>query len=107
MNGLPLAPKPHALVVDDDVAIRVLVTRILEGRRFIVDAARDGAEAIQKLAESSYAVVLLVIVMTAFGTRATGRLPTSRVRFVEKPFDIQTLVTEISECVEKAGDPAS
>jgi CheY-like chemotaxis protein len=116
----------RALVVDDDVAIRILVSRILEGRRFIVDTANDGAEAIQKLATASYAVILLdlmmprvdgigvvkflaeyhpdqlasVIVMTAFGERASERLPSPRVRFLEKPFDIHALVAEVSECMD-------
>lgn len=121
-------PTPRALVVDDDVSIRILVTRILEGRRFIVDTANDGAEAIQKLAAASYAVILLdlmmprldgigvvkflaeyhpdqlasVIVMTAFGRRAGERLPSPPVRLIEKPFDIHALVAEVRACMDDA-----
>ena len=122
----------HALVVDDDVAIRLLVTRILQGRHFVVETARDGAEAIQKLASASYAVILLdlmmprvdgvgvvkflaefhpdqlssVIVMTAFDGRAGDLVPRPPVRFLEKPFDIHALVSEIDECVESAAGRA-
>lgn len=121
----------YALVVDDDVAIRLLVTRILERRQFMVESARDGAEAIQKLAERPYAVILLdlmmprvdgvavlkflaeyhpeqlatVIVMTAFGPSAAGRLDPAPAHFLAKPFDIRALVAEIGECVKSASAP--
>ena len=39
----------RALVVDDDVSIRLMLTRILEKSHFQVDVARDGGEAIEKL----------------------------------------------------------
>ena len=116
---------PRALVVDDDVAIRVLVTRILVRRRFVVETASDGAEAIQKLATGAYAVILLdlmmprldgvgvmkflaeyhpdqlarVIVMTAFGAYASSHLPAIPFRLIEKPFDIHALVREVEKCI--------
>jgi DNA-binding NtrC family response regulator len=118
----------RALVVDDDVAIRLLVTRILERRDFVVDTARDGAEGIEKLASQSYSVIVLdlmmpridgagvlkylgeyhpaqlatVIVMTAFGASAMERLSPQPEHFLEKPFDVDALVREVSECVESA-----
>jgi CheY-like chemotaxis protein len=119
----------HALVVDDDVAIRLLVTRILERRDFVVDSARDGAEAIQKLASEPYDVILLdlmmprvdgagvmkflseyhpdqlatVIVMTAFGAGAAEQISPPPARFLQKPFDIRALVAEINDCVAGTG----
>lgn len=119
----------HALVVDDDVAIRLLVTRILERRNFIVETARDGAEAIQKLASGPYAVILLdlmmprvdgagvmkfltrydpdqlsaVIVMTAFGVSALEDLSPRPSRFLAKPFDIRVLIAEINGCLQAQG----
>jgi CheY-like chemotaxis protein len=115
----------RALVVDDDVAIRVLVTHILQRRDFEVESARDGIEAIEKLATGSYDVILLdlmmprvdgigvmkflaeyhpeqlltVIVMTAFGGTEAGRLAPSPAHFIEKPFDVRQLVAEINDCV--------
>lgn len=119
---------PHrALVVDDDVAIRLLVTRILQRRGFIVDTARDGGEAIEMLASQSYVVILLdlmmprvdgtsvmkflaqydpdqlesVIVMTAFGPSALERFSPPPVHFLEKPFDVGALVAKITRCVAR------
>lgn len=118
--------KCHALVVDDDVGIRLLVTRILERSDFLVDAARDGAEAIQLLAAMSYTVILLdlmmprvdgvgvmkflaqyhpeqlagVIVMTAFGVTETERLSPRPAHLLVKPFDIRELVAAVKACVK-------
>jgi DNA-binding NtrC family response regulator len=118
----------HALVVDDDVSIRVLVTRVLERRSFTVATARDGAEAIEKLAAATYAVIVLdlmmpridgagflkyleqyhpeqlpaVIVMTAFGEAAVARLSPQPAHFLEKPFDVNVLVDQVSECLRAA-----
>ena len=116
----------RALVIDDDVAIRLLVTRILERRKFVVDTARDGAEGIEKLATATYDVIVLdlmmprvdgagvmkylaeyhpaqlptVIVMTAYGASAAERLSPQPTHFLEKPFDVDALVHEVSECVQ-------
>ncbi|HEX9983229.1 MAG TPA: response regulator [Thermoanaerobaculia bacterium] len=116
----------RALVIDDDVAIRLLVTRILERRNFSVDSARDGAEGIEKLAAAEYDVIVLdlmmprldgagvmkylgeyhpaqlptVLVMTAFGASAAERLSPPAEHFLEKPFDVEALVREVGECVK-------
>ena len=116
----------RALVVDDDVGIRVLVSRILTRHGFTVDAVRDGAEAIEKLLEHDYALVTLdlmmpridgfavvryltehrpeklknVIVMTAYGSSALEKVCPPVVRFIEKPFDINRLLAEAAECEE-------
>jgi CheY-like chemotaxis protein len=113
----------RALVVDDDAAIRVLVTRILIRHGFKVDTARDGAEAIEKVLEHHYNVITLdlmmpridgvavvkylsehnpetlshIIVMTAFGSKALEKVCPPIVRFVEKPFDINALLAQAEE----------
>ena len=51
--------KPRALVVDDDEPIRALLVNLVEHLNFSVDSARDGAEAIERLEDDGYDVVLL------------------------------------------------
>ena len=111
--------------MDDDVAIRVLVTHLLRRRDFVVDTAGDGADAIEKISSASYSVIILdlmvprvdgigvlkylaehhpaqlatVIVLTAFGTSAAERVEPPPARFLTKPFDIDVLVAEVAECV--------
>lgn len=51
------------LVVDDEPAIRALVAKIVERAGHPVDTARDGAEAIEKLDQTDYAVVVLDLMM--------------------------------------------
>lgn len=116
----------RVLVVDDDDAIRTMVERVLQRERYQVDSARDGFEAIQKLASKDYAMVVLdlmmprvdghgvldyletelaaeappVIVMTANlqGAAAAERArPTFRV--LAKPFEIRELVANVRAAV--------
>src|ERR1700694_841706 len=51
------------LVVDDDDAIRTLLLTILRRRGLLVDAARHGVEALERLERCSYAVMLLDLMM--------------------------------------------
>lgn len=125
----------RALVVDDDAGIRILVSRVLSRNGFQVDSARDGAEAIEKMLQHDYAVIVLdlmmpridgtvvvhylaqhtpekldkVIVMTAFGAAALEKVCPPVARFIEKPFDIDTLVAQAIACGEATpttgGDP--
>jgi CheY-like chemotaxis protein len=118
-----LNPK-KVLVVDDDDAIRRMVERVLRREQYEVESARDGFEAIEKLARNDYGTVLLdlmmprvdglgvlrfletehqapprVIVMTANlqGASATAEAkPVFRV--LPKPFDIQELVAHVRDC---------
>ncbi len=57
------AMKPRVLVVDDDVAIRALVCRILERKGLEIESAEDGAEAIEKMTASRYHVVVMDLMM--------------------------------------------
>lgn len=107
----------RVLVVDDEPAIRALITKIVERAGLPVDGARDGAEAIEKLDAASYAVLVVdlmmpnvdgfavidhlrdrggprpaIIVITAGDTAAIRRLDGSMVHSVlRKPFDIDVL----------------
>jgi CheY-like chemotaxis protein len=110
----------RALVVDDDAAIRILVTRILGRRGFVVDAVADGAAAIEHVMQHDYAVIVLdlmmpridgygvirylsehapelferVIVMTAFGPNVAEKICPPVVRFIHKPFEVEKLIDE-------------
>lgn len=55
--------KPRALVVDDDEPIRALLVNLVERLDFAVDSASDGAEAIARLDDDGYDVVLLDLMM--------------------------------------------
>jgi len=54
---------PRILIADDDHSIRQLLTTIVRRERLVVDVAADGAEAIEKLQEHEYAVILLDLMM--------------------------------------------
>ena len=105
------------LVVDDDDAIRVMVSKILERVGYGVEAARDGQEAIEKLSAGGFDGMLLdlmmprvdgfgvidhlrkaqpeflrrVVVMTAFTGAARDRVDPS-CALLAKPFDVDELV---------------
>ena len=110
----------RALVVDDDPGIRVLVTRILTRNGFLVESARDGGEAIEKVLQHDYNLITLdlmmpridgfavlkylsehhpemlgnVVVVTAFGPNMIEKIGSPAVRVVEKPFDLNVLLAE-------------
>lgn len=118
-----------ALVVDDDAGIRLLVRRILTRNQFEVDVARDGGEAIEKIMAGEYAVIVLdlmmpridgfavvrylaehqpeqltrVIIMTAFGATALEKVCPPVARFLEKPFDVNQFLNEVTECYWMSG----
>jgi len=122
----------RALVVDDDAAIRILVSRVLSRKGFEVESARDGGEAIEKILQHDYAVIALdlmmpridgvavvrylvehhpeklgnVIVMTAFGAAALEKVCPPVSCFIEKPFDVEAFVAKALECGEPRGDAA-
>ena len=58
-----MGPKARVLVVDDEPAIRALVTKIVERAGFPVDSARDGADALDKLQAQEYAVLVVDLMM--------------------------------------------
>lgn len=56
----PTTVSPHVLVVDDDNVTRAVIGRLLQTLRCAFDIAIDGAEAVQKMAEEQYDIVLMV-----------------------------------------------
>lgn len=115
----------RVLVVDDDEAIRKLVTKLFEREDFHVDAARDGQEALDRLATDDFDVVLLdlmmprvdgngvlqfletnvceqkpkVIIMTANLSSAAESPHADKVaQVLPKPFDIRELIAHVRQC---------
>lgn len=54
---------PRALVVEDDTTTRAMLRALIESMGCVVDEAADGAQAIERLDETDYSVVLLDIVL--------------------------------------------
>ncbi len=116
----------RVLVADDEPAIRALVARIVQRAGFHADVARDGAEAIAKLDENPYQVVILdlmmpnvdgygvidhvrdmagehpaIILVSAADTAALRKVDGSIVHSViRKPFDIDVLSDLIMAAAE-------
>src|ERR1051326_3891229 len=114
--------EPHrVLVVDDDEAIRKLIAAILRRRSFHVDTVANGEEALRKLAEHPYRIMLLapmmpkadgspvidrvreqkidieIVVVTAAGASQVNAIDRSRVRaIISKPFDVTQLVEVVT-----------
>jgi DNA-binding response OmpR family regulator len=123
----------RVLVVDDEPAIRALVAKIVERAGYPVDTARDGAEAIEKLEQARYAVMVLdlmmpnidgygliqhlkaskgpkpaVIVISAGDSGALRKLDGSLVHSIlRKPFDIDVLGDLISAAAKAAEESAA
>jgi CheY-like chemotaxis protein len=55
--------EPRILIADDDTSIRQLLTTIVKRERLIADSASDGEDAIRKLQEHEYSVILLDLMM--------------------------------------------
>jgi len=117
---------PHALIVDDDAAVRTLIGALLARQGFIYDFAPDGNEAIAKLRRNRFDVVILdlmmpvasgfdvvqfmrreqedmlqrTIVVSAASTRTLEEFDESVVAGVlRKPFDIHLLASMVDQCV--------
>lgn len=120
-----MSEQHRVLVVDDDEAIRKLISAILRRRNFTVDTAANGEEALRKLAEHPYTIMLLdlmmprvdgytvidrvrdqkieveIVVVTAAGASQLKAIDRNRVRaIISKPFDVTQLVDVVSSvCV--------
>jgi PAS domain S-box-containing protein len=112
------------LIVDDEEAIRLLVSTILSQSECSVDATGDAGEALAKLESTSYDIVLMdirmpgmsgmelyarvidkhpkltgkVIFMTGDSSDLTTRafLEQNKLTFLTKPFDIETLLKKVN-----------
>lgn len=115
---------PRVLVVEDDDAIRALLTAALRREPFDVDEASDGAAALLLVRTHEYAVIILdlmmprlngfefleafrqaspaarsvVFVVTAFDDSMIGKLRADQVHaIIRKPFDVPQLVSMVRE----------
>lgn len=122
------------LVVDDDLAIRVLLQAVLKRMNFSVDLAEDGQAGLDKLAKENFELVLLdlmmprvngyefiasvsedpppskphIIVFTAAGQRGVDKIPAGAIcNSILKPFDLEKFIDMISECFSGAHPSAA
>jgi DNA-binding NtrC family response regulator len=125
------------LVVEDDASVRTTVTTFLELEGYRVDAVSSTSEAIRRLGESAYPIVITdiyldertgldvlaaargknpdcaVILMTARGTMETVMAATQGGAFdyIAKPFDLDTLLAAVqraeSSILGEAGEEAA
>ena len=119
-------PHPKVLIVEDDTAIRTLMTAALRREPLEIHTAADGVIALEHVRLHDYAVILLdlmlprlsgfeflesfdafrrpgpvpvIMVMTAFDATAVKRLGSMRVQAIlHKPFDIERVVEMIRDC---------
>lgn len=117
------------LVIDDDIAIRVLLEAVLTRMKFEVELAEDGQTGLERLKSSdAYYIVLLdlmmphvngyefidqvrkadsnvhIIVLTAAGQRGIDKiLPGSVCNHILKPFDLEYFVEIVTACIEGHG----
>jgi DNA-binding response OmpR family regulator len=119
------------LVIDDDLAIRVLLQAVLKRLAFEVVLAEDGEVGLSTIARESFDLVLLdlmmpkvngyefiervaavdgrrphIIVFTAAGQRGVARIPPNTVcASILKPFDLETFLDLIEQCLENHPTP--
>jgi len=114
-------------VCEDDRPIRALVSRVVQREGFEVDTARDGVEALGKLRDDKYDLLVLDLMMPRVDGLAVLRhireqLPLHLKRvivmtaasqdveafiepictFLPKPFDIDELTRAVRECAQIA-----
>jgi DNA-binding response OmpR family regulator len=112
------------LIVDDDDPIRALLMTVLRRRSFRADAARNGVEALERLATCHYTLVVLDLMMPRMNGYELldhlSRLPSTTrplvlvltagleqrnfdaglvIGTMQKPFDIELLVDTVSGCL--------
>ena len=117
-------PDAPILVVDDDESIRTTVSDVLDLEGFRVVTAANGAEALERVAQSQPAVVLLdmrmpvmdgwafahevavrgirvpILVMTAADNARAWAEEIGADGYVAKPFDLNELISAVHHMVE-------
>lgn len=116
------------LVIDDDLAIRVLLQAVLKRMKFEVELAEDGAVGLEKLNQNGHVDLVLldlmmprlngyefieqvqqrypnrphIVVFTAAGRRGVDKIPSNAVcNSILKPFDLDKFLEIISECLNR------
>lgn len=120
-----VSEKKRALVVDDDDPIRTMLAKVVERQNLEVDTARDGVEAIERIDQDGYHVIVLDMMMPrvdGYGvlqhmqahhpdklgcTIIASAVPESEIlkkfdmpvyRIHAKPFDMARLIQDIRAC---------
>lgn len=122
------------LVIDDDLAIRVLLQAVLRRMKFDVELAEDGAAGLEMVGNNGgYDLILLdlmmpklngyefidrivkqypdenrphIVVFTAAGKRGVDKIPEDTIcASILKPFDLDKFIDIIGDCV--TGDHAT
>jgi two-component system OmpR family response regulator len=101
MNG-----RRRILVVDDDPAVRSVVKLALERAGYDVTTARDGREAIMRIAASDFDLVLLDVRLPKLdGLDVVEELRTSNspvlahTLLLDQPLDIRALLASAKDCI--------
>ena len=117
------------LVIDDDLAIRVLLQAVLRRMKFDVELAEDGAAGLEKVQQNGgFDLILLdlmmpklngyefierigekypgnrphIVVFTAAGRRGVDKIPADAVcNAILKPFDLDKFIEIIGDCLNK------
>ncbi len=118
----------HAvLIVEDDPAIRRLVTMVLKREGYRLEVASDGLEAVEKIGLGEYDAIVLdlmmpnldgfafvhdfaadrperlckvIITSAASPTLIRQRLPGDAYRLLPKPFDLHELLAAVRACID-------
>lgn len=121
-------PKPTVLIVEDDAGTQLLLIALMRRDGLDVVIASNGHEAIERLRERKFPVIILdlmmpalggldviefldrenrsdpVIVCTAAGPRVIGAIESKVVKaVVRKPFDIEELTATVAAVIRGAG----
>jgi len=117
------------LVIDDDLAIRVLLQAVLKRMKFEVELAEDGAAGLEKVQRNGHFDLILldlmmprlngyefiekmgrnhpqprphIVVFTAAGKRGVDKIPRDTVcNSILKPFDLDRFIEIIADCLNK------
>ncbi len=120
------------LVIDDDLAIRVLLQAVLRRMKFDVELAEDGAAGLEKVNRNGgFDLILLdlmmpllngyefiekmaqnypggrphIVVFTAAGKRGVDKIPRDAVcNSILKPFDLDKFIEIIGDCLNNRHD---
>ena len=116
------------LVIDDDLAIRVLLQAVLKRMRFQVELAEDGSVGLEKLKRNGKVDLILldlmmpkvngyefidnvrteypdggrphIVVFTAAGKRGVDKIPPNSIcNSILKPFDLEKFIEMITDCL--------
>lgn len=121
------------LVIDDDLAIRVLLQAVLKRMKFDVELAEDGAAGLEKVHKNgNFDLILLdlmmprlngyefieamvneygekrphMIVFTAAGKRGVEKIrPDAVCNSILKPFDLEKFIEMVGECLDSTHQP--